>query len=344
MKIKGNFIDGKIIVEKAKDVGRLYNKSRLGNPISGNKLELDLIEGCFLIDEEKIFIKNDEENIDFEKLTKIASKKIKDFDIKYLAFKDLRKRGCIIRLFSDIKEVTFSDCKKEFFVCVFSEKKYFDFKETLDLIKIIEKRNVRLYFAVVDSEGDVTYYDVSKFDLEGFNKKEKYDKEKGFLLDNGIIVYNEKLKDSLFEKEFFGKSFGNALRISFVEAMYLSEMSILDIIDADGAKINGKILAKKAKETAPDFENIYDIYRDLKEKKFIVKTGFKFGTDFRIYARNPNEIHAEYLVQVTEKNDKIVWSEMSRVIRLAHSVNKEIVFSCVNGKKIDYIKFGRLRP
>jgi len=343
MKIKGSFIDGKTIVEKAKEVGRLYNKSRLGNPISENKLELDLIESCFLLDEGKIFIKNDKENIDFEKLTKVASKEINDFDVKYLAFKDLRKRGCIIRLSSD-EEVTFSDCKKEFVVCAFSEKRYFDFEETLKLIQSVEKRKVRLYFAVVDSEGDVTYYDISGFDFKGFNKKEKYSKAKGFLFDNGVVIYDEKLKDSLFEKEFFGKPFGEALRISFGESLYLSETGVLDVVYSDGTKIDSKKLMGKIKEQIPSFERLYNIYNDLKEKKLIVKTGFKFGTDFRVYTRKPNDIHAEYLVQTIEQKSKIVWSEMSRVIRLAHSVNKEIVFARMNGKKIDYIKFGRLRP
>ncbi len=59
MKIQGKFIDEKIIIEKPKEIGRLFNKSHFGNPVSGNKLELDLIESCFLLDEEKISITKD---------------------------------------------------------------------------------------------------------------------------------------------------------------------------------------------------------------------------------------------------------------------------------------------
>jgi len=344
MKIKAKLIDEKIIVEKAKDVGRLYNKSRLGKPLSGDKLELDLIEGCFLIDEGKIDIKKENKEISFEKLSKMASAEIKDFDIKYLAFKDLRKRGCIIKLYGDDEDITFLDCKEEFVVCVFSEKNHFDFNETSELIKNTKKRNLKLYFAVVDSEGDVTYYDVSKVDLEGFNKKEEYPKAKGFLFDNGVVIYDERIRKSLFEKDFFGKPFGNAIRISFVEALYLLEKRILDIIDSKEKKVDYKQIMEKAKDIAPSFESVYTVYRDLKEKRLIVKTGFKFGTDFRVYTKNPDEIHAEYLVQTIEKESKIVWSEMSRIIRLGHSVNKEIVFACIKDKKIEYIKFGRLRP
>jgi tRNA-intron endonuclease len=75
-----------------------------------------------------------------------------------------------------------------------------------------------------------------------------------------------------------------------------------------------------------------------------VKTGFKFGTHFRSYTKNPDETHAEFLVHVLPKNFKNIWSEMSRAVRLAHSVNKEIIFAKTSKNTIDYIKFGRLRP
>ena len=47
--MKGKFKDEKIIIEKPKDIGRLYNKSHFGNSLSGNKLELDLIESCYFM-------------------------------------------------------------------------------------------------------------------------------------------------------------------------------------------------------------------------------------------------------------------------------------------------------
>ncbi len=344
MKIKGKLIDGKIIVERPKDVGRLYNKSRLGNMASNNKLELDLIEGCFLLDEGKIEIKKEKSIVGFESISNIACKKINDFDAKYLAFKDLRKRGCIIRPADKIKGITFSDYKKEFFVCVFSEGSYFNFKEVFTLIKNAEETDVKLYFAVVDFEGDVTYYDVSKLDLKGLNKTEKYPKSKGLLSDNGVMIYDRKIKDLLFKNEFFGKYFGEGLRISFVEALYLIEKKIIEVKDADGKSISYDNLIKISKQKMPNFENIYSIYKDLKQKGLIVKTGFKFGSDFRVYTKNPDEVHAEYLVQTVERKYIVSWSEMSRIIRLAHSVNKEIVFACVDKDKNHYVRFGRLRP
>ena len=76
----------------------------------------------------------------------------------------------------------------------------------------------------------------------------------------------------------------------------------------------------------------------------LVKTGFKFGAHFRAYTKKPEETHAEYLVHVVPNGFKSTWAEISRAVRLAHSVNKEIAFARVEKNKIDYVKFGRLRP
>ena len=94
----------------------------------------------------------------------------------------------------------------------------------------------------------------------------------------------------------------------------------------------------------PDIEQRLMVYKDLKQRGLLVKTGFKFGAHFRAYTKKPEETHAEYLVHVANKNFRTLWAEISRAVRLAHSVNKEIVFACVEDDKIDYIRFGRLRP
>ena len=82
----------------------------------------------------------------------------------------------------------------------------------------------------------------------------------------------------------------------------------------------------------------------MKKNGLIVKTGFKFGSHFRAYTKKPGETHAEYLIHAVNADFKSLWSEISRAVRLAHSVNKEIIFAKVNKNYIDYIKFGRLRP
>ena len=98
------------------------------------------------------------------------------------------------------------------------------------------------------------------------------------------------------------------------------------------------------KKTQPDIEGRLIVYKDLKKNGLLVKTGFKFGAHFRAYTEKPNITHAEYLVHVIPKDFESIWAEMSRAVRLAHSVNKEIVFASIEDNDVKYIRFGRLRP
>jgi len=349
MMITGELEKNKIIVTKSKDIGRLYNKSHIGEILSANILELNLIESVFLLDERKIKIFHKKKEVDFEGLVKIASKDFKDFEIKYLVFKDLRKRGQIVKLckkeesFDFYKFQTEEGNEGKFFVCVFSERDLFDIEKTRSLLENISE-NCQLWFAIVDDEGDITYYSVSFADLKGKNKSKNFKEIKGVFLEERVLVFDEKKSEDLFKKEFFGKPFGPALQLSFVEVLYLLEKNYISLKDINGKKLSKDKFLKIAKKAQPDIISKLKVFKDLKEKGLIVKTGFKFGTHFRVYTSHPDKIHAEYLVHILKKDSATVWAEFSRAVRLAHSVNKEIVFARVFNNNIEYINFGRLRP
>jgi tRNA-intron endonuclease len=126
--------------------------------------------------------------------------------------------------------------------------------------------------------------------------------------------------------------------------MYLFEKGIVDIQTEDGKKISKEKLEKIIFKLQPDFKSRLVVFKDLKNRGLIVKTGFKFGAHFRVYTSKPDDTHAEYLIHVVDKGFRSTWAEVSRAVRLAHSVNKEIIFARVDLDKIDFIVFGRLRP
>ena len=344
MQISGELIDSKIIVKKPKEVGRLYTKSHFGKSLSGNKLQLDLLEGVLLLDERKIRIFHNQKELDFEKLVKIAAQEIPEFEIKYLVFKDLRNRGHAIKLNKDDEIITFYHFNQQFLVKVFSERDILDISETSNLIKNVENQNKELWFGIVDEEGDITFYAVSMLDIRGITKEHVFPKAYGVFLKDRVVIFDKEISKELLEKEFFGKSFGNGLQLSLIEASYLSEKGFISIQSADGKKISKEKLEKIIHKLQPDFKSRLIVFKDLKKRGLIVKTGFKFGAHFRAYAKKPDDTHAEYLVHVVDKDFKSIWAEISRAVRLAHTVNKEIVFARVDKNKIDYIKFGRLRP
>jgi len=353
-KTSGELVDNKIIVKKPKDIGRLYSKSHFGETTHGNKLILDLIEGIFLLDEEKLRLFQDGDEIDLQDLVKISAGQIPHFEIKYLIFRNLRKRGHAVKLNKENKEYDFyilkdgnnsKESKKICFISTFSERDIMGINKIKRSIRTASNLNGDLWFAIVDEEGDITYYDVSMPDVKGKISEHKFSKTTGILLENRTVIFDKKMAEKLLEKEFYGKPFGNGLQLSMVESLYLLEKKVVDIQDvAKGKNFSPRQFKDLIQKTQPDINLRFTVFTDLKKRGLIVKTGFKFGAHFRAYTKKPGETHAEYLIHVVDKKFKSTWAEISRAVRLAHSVNKEIFFARVSGNKIDYIKLGRLRP
>lgn len=353
MQALGELVDDTIIVKKSKDIGRLYNKSHFGTLISNDQLQLDLIESVYLTEEGKIRIFHKKNELNFQDLVKIAAQKISDFEIKYPVFKDLRNRGHPIKLSEGKKLATFYRFKQkkdidsqkgQCFISSFSERDFLNLENTINLIKKIKNINGILWYGIVDEEGDITYYDIDSFEINGDIKEHIFSKAEGVLLKNRVVIFDKKLSEDLIKKEFFGKPFGNGLQLSIVESLYLLEKDVINVQNADGKKITQKRLINIIHKLQPDIETRFLVFKDLKKRGFIVKTGFKFGAHFRVYTKQIDEAHAEYLIHVVDKEFKGTWAEMSRAVRLAHSVNKEFVFARVADDSIDYIKLGRLRP
>jgi len=322
----------------------------MGTFHKSGSLQLNLLEGLFLLDEEKMVLFQNKKQVNLSQLLKLAIQQIPDFETKYLVFKDLRKRGHAITLINEDAHVSFREWKTgdttgpTGSIATFSERDILDIDETKQYIQKFTKKNNALWYALVDEEGDITYYDVSGIALKGDIMEQRYPKGRCILLKNRLIVFDKTLSDLLLQKEFFGKPFGELLQLSFVEALYLLEKDVLEVQTADGTYLSKKKCLDLMQKHQPDIKQRLLVFQDLKQRGLLVKTGFKFGAHFRAYTKQPDKTHAEYLIHVVEKGFTSIWAEISRAVRLAHSVNKEFVFACIDGTTVNYIKLGRLRP
>jgi len=88
-----------------------------------------------------------------------------------------------------------------------------------------------------------------------------------------------------------------------------------------------------------DFPSLYDVYEDWRLRNFILKTGFKFGTHFRVYfpgaspAKSGTDwMHSKHVIHVFPRKSKLLISEWARAIRVAHSVRKTFILA-IPGEK-----------
>jgi tRNA-intron endonuclease, archaea type len=349
MDATGELTGNSIIVTKPHDIGRLYDKSRFGHRTKNGTLALNLLEAIFLTDDEKLQVYHNHTPITLTDLVTKAALTIPDFETTYLAYKDLRKRGYPIHWTTTDSPITFTQTKPSpltttpLSICAFSERDLLDIAQTLALSTTTLK-NGKLWYSLVDEEGDITYYDITHADLHGEIPPQTYPKTTGMLLKDRLLLFDQAIAKQLLDSEFYGKPFGQGLQLSLVEALYLANRNILQITTPEHETLTDKQSERAITALQPDIHQRLQVYTDLKDRGLLVKTGFKFGADFRAYTTMPDKAHAEFLIHVVSRDFTSVWAEISRAVRLAHTVNKEFIFAVVSKKDIDYIRLGRLRP
>ena len=177
----------------------------------------------------------------------------------------------------------------------------------------------------------------------------------GRLVGKRIVVWDHDSSRDLFGRGYFGKPLGvqkpkgaefdAPLVLDLIEGLYLAEHQLLRVLDTEGKKVSlPKIRALCERELA-NFQSKYLVFRDLREKGYVVTPGIKFGCDFAVYQHGPGIDHAPYLVQVYRKQDEITATGIVLAGRLATTVKKQFILAVPEGKggKVDYVGFDWFR-
>jgi len=82
-----------------------------------------------------------------------------------------------------------------------------------------------------------------------------------------------------------------------------------------------------------NFDKKFLVYKNFRDKGYIVNPGIKFGCDFTVYQKGPGIDHAPYLVQVYNTSDVISSTDVVLAGRLATTVRKQFVLAIPHGKK-----------
>ena len=163
-------------------------------------------------------------------------------------------------------------------------------------------------------------------------------------LSGDLVIVREGNIAKIHEKSHYGNMTEDGLQLSLIEALYLMEKGKLEIdIDSDDVTIEKLYKIIREQES---FAN-YIVFKDLRNRGYIVKTGFKYGSEFRLYERgkSPGDGHSNYLVKVATENSKFMMSDLSSYVRVAHGVNKKLLFAVVDDENdITYYNVEWTRP
>ncbi|MDH3353005.1 MAG: tRNA-intron lyase [Nanoarchaeota archaeon] len=168
MKIKANLISEKV-TSNTSEAQSLFATSRFGEKL-GEKIIYSLQEALFLIQEKKMEISDYRGEILTQKeIMKKFERIDKKFKTKYLVFKDLRKKGYIVktalkfgaefRVYEKDKKIGQGHSKWILFPV--SENSNLTWHEFASKNRVAHSTKKNLLIAVVDDEGDVSYYEVN---------------------------------------------------------------------------------------------------------------------------------------------------------------------------------------
>ena len=103
-------------------------------------------------------------------------------------------------------------------------------------------------------------------------------------------------------------------------------------------KISVKDLTEICRIEYHNFDKKYSVYKNFRDKGYIVNPGIKFGCDFAVYEKGPGIDHAPYLVQVYNKKDVLTSTGVVLAGRLATTVRKQFILAIPHGNdKVDLL-------
>ena len=348
--IPGDLCAKKVLLGKKEAKEELYEQGSFGRPVAGG-LELSLVEAAYLLDRGRIAVRLGGEDLDFRSFFEAATALEAGFEFRYVVYKDLRERGYYVQPgLADFRVYPRGGkpgkTPAEFYVQVISEREPVPLQRLVEPAKVARQMRKRLMLAVVDEESDITFYEARDRELKGEMKAEVHGGT-ATLLEDRVMLWDPDSSRLLHEEGFYGKPGGGRLQLSLVESAYLLEKGVLQIVDRSGDPLDIEEFAQRARRIEEDFDMKRRVYRDLRDRNLVVKTGFKFGSHFRVYKKvegSKKVPHSEYLVHAVPEDYVFHLPVVSRAVRLAHSVRKQMVFARREDGAVRYLEIKRLKP
>jgi len=171
---------------------------------------------------------------------------------------------------------------------------------------------------------------------------------KAILVREKVITEASDDARELYNQSRFGSITDNGkVALSLLEALFLFEKKRLDLKSEVGRKIKFEAFVKKARKVEPNFWNRYCVFKDIRNRGYIIKTALKFGADFRVYDRGikPGEDHARWIVYPVHEGENLTWYEFAAKNRVAHSTKKRLLIGIVDDEgDVTYYEIRWLRP
>tara|TARA_Y100000590_G_scaffold202992_1_gene230348 strand:+ start:48 stop:623 length:576 start_codon:yes stop_codon:yes gene_type:complete len=162
------------------------------------------------------------------------------------------------------------------------------------------------------------------------------------LINEKTVVINPKMQNILTERG-FGESDNGSLVLDSFETLYLLYNNKLEL-----KKVNKLIvfeeLIQKYLQKNDDILIRFLLYRDLRTKGYVVKDGFGFGSDFRVYERgNYGLKDAKFVIFAFNEGTQQKIGKLYKNIEAITKMGKEPIIAVIERRgEIIYYKINKM--
>ena len=197
-----------------------------------------------------------------------------------------------------------------------------------------------------NKKGQQELEEAEKFQLP----PEKIRDIESFLEEDKVVVF--KSFEQVYEPGFYGKLLGDRIELALIEALLLLKRGRIKVLK-DNQPITFQDLYNHAVSLDKRFPERYRVYEDLRERGLLVRTGFKFGCDFRVYERGVQlkkgpksaKEHTKWIVFTVPEDYTCSFQELSRAVRLAHNIRARMLWALVDNEgDCTYYQITRHKP
>lgn len=165
------------------------------------------------------------------------------------------------------------------------------------------------------------------------------------------IMEDENAGKTLFNGYWFGQfgiykqDRGHLLKLNFLETIFLAKHAGIRIVDPKGKAISHTKILGEITRIREYAQQLYEVYEGWRLSGFVVKTGFKFGSHFRIYfpgaspTKGGDWVHSKHVLHVFPKEQRMLISEWARIVRVAHSVRKTFILALPKLSDRDHVSY-----
>jgi len=167
---------------------------------------------------------------------------------------------------------------------------------------------------------------------------------------NGMIAGDEihvveKNRFAELEEGGYGSEEGKSLVLRDYEALYLAHIGRLQLKDGAGRPVSFERMAEITQKNARDAWTKFMVYRDLRTRGYVVREGFGFGTDLRVYERGdyPKKA-AKYVVFALDEGIEKKISDLQRSVKEMAKMGKEAIIAVIERRgEVIYYKVNRAK-